>query len=166
MPTFRSPRNPNFKLKSARLPRLIEFTDGIFSTDDPDEVRALRRHVKTGTLTEGEYSGDFHTAGIIPSGDATAILDAGAVITPHQAEALGEPPEWSDVSEEAFTKTREAFEDLNGLSNRELRERCADLGIQVPERAGKKALLDAIRIAEQDAADGDDDFDPNDPEGS
>ena len=43
MPTFRSPHNPNFKLSPHTLGRTIIFTDGNYSTEDPEELRALRR---------------------------------------------------------------------------------------------------------------------------
>lgn len=164
MPTFHSPRNPDFKLWSSRLPKAIAFVDGVYSTDDPDEIKALRRHVKTGALTEGDHSGEFARGGFIPSSTIvpTAILDAGAVITPHQAEQIrdgGGAPEDAQTVEGADQAPAGT-----PPSNRELRVRCAELGIQVPERAGKRALLDAIEIAEQQDAEGEDG--PNDPDGS
>ncbi len=185
MPTFRSPRNPKFKLKSARLPRLIEFTDGAFSTDDLDEIKALRRHVKAGSLlelsideshdayvagektlpefeadvedvlrSEGEHSGEFHTGGVVPNtGAGTALIHHGEdILTPEQAQALD---------------GGDAEDPHAGVSRSDLVEYAQDgLGLNIPRGASRKSVLDAIRIAEQEAADGDEDFDPNDPEGS
>lgn len=180
MPTFRSLRNPNFKLSSMRLAGTIVFVDSVYSTDDPAEVKVLRRHVKAGSLVE-EFGGAFHEGGTVPSGEPPAVaLSARETVEPTSSVADIVRPLAASIAAatEAQTAATEARheaidstnETLNALaepndswSNRALREHAADLGIKVPERAGKKALLDAIRIAEADTGD---DFDPNDPDGS
>lgn len=191
MPTFRSPRNPDFKLFSMRLPNTIVFVDGVYSTDDPAEVKALRRHVKAGSLTE-ELAGEFHEGGVIPTGPPSpVILNPGFVVIPAVASATDDDPDGDctcgpneacgdcpapgppveprygiDVPADqapAGPAGEPDAEPDTSWSNRALREHAADLGIKVTERAGKKALLDAIRLAEND--DGED-FDPNDPDGS
>jgi hypothetical protein len=43
MPTFRCPTNPTFRLKSMKHLRTITFKDGIYTTEDPVEVKLLRR---------------------------------------------------------------------------------------------------------------------------
>jgi hypothetical protein len=153
MPTFRSPRNPNFKLRSSRLPTPILFEDGVYTTDDPEEVRALRRHVDAGTLIEGNV--DFHHGGVVLARTTSELPPAG---TTEQQRAPNEAKPASDASE-----ARTALADL---SRHELVERAEALGVTVPTGAGKKAIIDAIRIVEASEAEDSEGFDPNDPDGS
>jgi len=74
MPTFRSPHNPNFWLKPGRLGRTLQFRDGVYETDDPEEVAILRRnrHVTEDTPRAG-HAGEFRKGGVVPDasgGDA------------------------------------------------------------------------------------------------
>jgi len=171
MPTFRSPRNPNFWLKPTRLGRKLQFKDGAYETDDPDEIAILRRNQNvTEDKGTSERTGEFHRGGIVPNGGSgvATIVGPESILSP--AQAIKDVA--VDVRDEVADDALPALDTLigladrleeSGLSNRELREHAETLGIDIPDRAGKRVLLDAIRAAEHDAAD---DFDPNDPDGS